>query len=161
MSVDERVILLESGFDARSRGVNGSRGRAASREARGKVADYDVRSGTSWSPVLVRHSAGLGDLEWWRHLPPGDATGKPKGVEGGKKKKKGPAWPAGAVQSATCGALCAANHKKDHNSDLIFFSPVTPAKPSCGVDAVSVVSQRAPPHGDKQLPAVTTSLRFW
>jgi hypothetical protein len=47
MSVDERVILLESGFDARSRGVNGSRGRAASREARGKVADYDVRSGTS------------------------------------------------------------------------------------------------------------------
>ena len=30
MSVDERVILLESGFDARSRGVNGSRGRAAS-----------------------------------------------------------------------------------------------------------------------------------
>ena len=47
MSVDERVILLESGFDARSRGVNGSRGRAASREARGKVADYDVRSVTS------------------------------------------------------------------------------------------------------------------
>ena len=47
MSVDERVILLESGFDARSRGVNGSRGRAASREARGKVADHDVRSGTS------------------------------------------------------------------------------------------------------------------
>ena len=47
MSVDERVILLESGFDARSRGVNGSRGRAASREARDKVADYDVRSGTS------------------------------------------------------------------------------------------------------------------
>ena len=48
MSVDERVILLGSGFDARSRGVNGSRGRAASsREARGKVADYDVRSGTS------------------------------------------------------------------------------------------------------------------
>jgi len=44
MSVDERVILLESGFDARSRGVNGSRGRAASREARDKVADYDVRS---------------------------------------------------------------------------------------------------------------------
>jgi hypothetical protein len=38
MSVDERVILLESGFDARSRGVNGSRGRAASREARDKVA---------------------------------------------------------------------------------------------------------------------------
>ena len=38
-----------------------------------------------------------------------------------KKKKKRPAWPAGAVQSATCGALCAANHKKDHNSDLIFF----------------------------------------
>ena len=47
MSVDERVILLESGFDAHFRGVNGSRGRAVSREARGKVADYDVRSGTS------------------------------------------------------------------------------------------------------------------
>ena len=47
MSVDERVIPLESGFDARSGGVNGSRGRATSREARGKVADYDVRSGTS------------------------------------------------------------------------------------------------------------------
>ena len=47
MSADERVILLESGFDARSRGVNGSCGRAASREARGKVSDYDVRSGTS------------------------------------------------------------------------------------------------------------------
>ena len=48
MSVDERVVLLESGFDARSRGLNGSsRGRAASREAREKVADYDVRSGTS------------------------------------------------------------------------------------------------------------------
>jgi hypothetical protein len=31
-----------------------------------------------------------------------------------KKKKKRPAWPAGAVQSATCGALCAANHEKDH-----------------------------------------------
>ena len=47
MSVDERVILLESGFDARSRGVNGSRGMAASREARDKVADHDVRSGAS------------------------------------------------------------------------------------------------------------------
>ena len=47
MSVDERVILLESGFDVRYRGVKGSRGREASREARGKVADYDVRSGTS------------------------------------------------------------------------------------------------------------------
>ena len=47
MSADERVILLESGFDARSRGVNGSRGRAASKEAREKVADDDVRSGTS------------------------------------------------------------------------------------------------------------------
>ena len=30
-----------------SRGVNGSRGRAASREARGKVADHDLRSGAS------------------------------------------------------------------------------------------------------------------
>ena len=38
-----------------------------------------------------------------------------------EKKKKRPAWPAGAVQSATCGALCAANHRKDHNSDLILF----------------------------------------
>ena len=48
MSVDERVILLESGVDARSRGVKGSCGREASREARGKVADYDdVRSGAS------------------------------------------------------------------------------------------------------------------
>ena len=28
-----------------------------------------------------------------------------------KKKKKRPAWPAGAVQSATCGALCAANNE--------------------------------------------------
>ena len=72
------------------------------------------------------------------------SPGSLKGVEGGKKKKKKrPAWPAGAVQSATCGALCAANHKKDHNSDLI-LSPVTSPKPSCGVDAVSVVSQRAP-----------------
>ena len=41
------LVLLESGFDARSRGVNGSRGRAASTEARDKVTDHDVRSGTS------------------------------------------------------------------------------------------------------------------
>ena len=49
MSFDERVILLGSGFDVRCTvpGVNGSRGRAASREARGKVADHDVRSGAS------------------------------------------------------------------------------------------------------------------
>ena len=74
-----------------------------------------------------------------------------------KKKKKRPAWPAGAVQSATCGALCAANHKKDHNSDLIFF--VSDAGETvlwcrcrkCGVAA-------SPPHGDKQLPAVTTKV---
>ena len=77
-----------------------------------------------------------------------------------EKKKKRPAWPAGAVQSATCGALCAANHRKDHNSDLIFS--VSDASETvlwcrcrqCGVAA-------SPPHGDKQLPAVTTSLRFW
>ena len=37
----------KSCFDARSRGLYGSRGRAASREARGKVADHDVRSGAS------------------------------------------------------------------------------------------------------------------
>ena len=44
LSVDERVILLEGGFDARSRGVKGFRGREASREARGKVASLaDMR----------------------------------------------------------------------------------------------------------------------
>ena len=88
--------------------------------------------------------------------PPGSL----KGVEGGKKKKKKkrPAWPAGAVQSATCGALCAAHHEKDHKSDVILFaSEVTETALWC-VGALSVVSQRAPPHGDKQLPAVTTSL---
>jgi len=57
MSVDERGILLESGFDARSRGVNGSRGRAASREARGKVADDDVRSRANFAILEVRDSA--------------------------------------------------------------------------------------------------------
>ena len=55
MSVDERVILLESGFDARSRGVNGSRGRAASREARDKVTDYSPpRTSTSGRRPGVR-----------------------------------------------------------------------------------------------------------
>ena len=78
----------------------------------------------------------------------------------GKKKKKRPAWPAGAVQSATCGALCAANHKKDHNSDLIFFaSDVSETVLWCRCRQCGVAA--SPPHGDKQLPAVTTSLRFW
>ena len=75
----------------------------------------------------------------------------------GNKKKKRPAWPAGAVQSATCGALCAAHHEKDHKSDVILFASEVSETALWCVRALSVVSQRAPPHGDKQLPAVTTN----
>ena len=59
---------------------------------------------------------------------------------GGKKKKR-PAWPAGTVQSATCGALCAAHHEKDHKSEVILFtSSATESTlwcrcPQCGVAA--------------------------
>ena len=59
---------------------------------------------------LVRHSAGLGRLEWWRHC---DATEKLKGVEGGKEtRRKAGARPAGSHAGRLTGAPAAANHKK-------------------------------------------------
>ena len=48
------LYFWKSGFDTRSRGVNGPGGRAASREARGKVADHGVRAGLERSDCAVR-----------------------------------------------------------------------------------------------------------
>ena len=47
------------------------------------------------SPARRGTLPGLGDLEWWRHLPSDDATGKPKGSGGWEEKEEEKAGVAG------------------------------------------------------------------
>ena len=70
---------------------------------------YETQAPSTHVSGLVRHPAGLGRSERWRHC---DATEKLKEVEGGKEpRKKIGARPAGSNAGRLTGAA-AANHKK-------------------------------------------------
>ena len=76
----------------------------------------------------------------------------------GGNKKRPAAWPSGAVQSATCGLWGPVRCSPQERSKWrhYFASDVIETAlgrcQQCGVAA-------SPPYGDKQLPAVTASLR--
>ena len=64
-------------------------------------------------------------------------------MEGGKRRRKGRRGRLGQCRAPPV-ELCALRTTGKITTVTSSFPSVTPAKPSCGVDAVSVVSQRAP-----------------
>ena len=100
---------------------------------------------------LVRQSAGLGRLEWWRHC---GATEKLKGVEveGGKETRKRPARDRQVAMQGASQEPQPLRTTRRYGDVAVVTSDVKCVIPCCGAAA-------SPPHGDKQLPAVTTSLQ--